>query len=244
MFGLLKDGSEFPVEIGLNPIKTQEGTSRLIAVIDVSEKVRASERMTRAQESTLLGAEVARSNADLEQFVYVASHDLQEPLRAVIGYCQLLKHRYSERLDEEASTFLHHIVDGGERMQALVAGLLEYSRIGTRGRPLNSLDAGQAVHTGVQKLDAAIQESGARVDCGPLPVVKADEAQLALLFQNFLGNAIKFHGLSAPEINISAQNNGQEWMFSVRDNGIGFDPKHAQRIFIIFQRLHALTTLS
>ncbi len=199
---------------------------------DITERKRAQETMARQAE------ELASSNKDLEQFAYVASHDLQEPLRAVAGFCQLLEQRYGERLDEQAREFIHHAVEGAERMKELIGGLLEYSRIGTRGALPETVDATQAVESALANLQVAIQETGAVVHYGKLPAVTADRSQMIRLFQNLIGNAIKYRGALPPEIQIAAIRNGGEWIFSVQDKGIGFDVKHAPRIFLIFQRLH------
>jgi len=209
-------------------------------ILSLDRLLRNHEQIVTIQEQRVRTAmsDLAHSNADLEQFAYVASHDLQEPLRAVTGYCQLLSQRYGDQLDREAQGFIHHIVEGGSRMQALIEGLLEYSRVGSRGRRPDAIDAGQAIAVALENLRTAIQETGAVVDCEPLPRVVADREQLIRLFQNLIGNALKYRGESVPKIHVSAEDNGREWVFSIRDNGIGFDPKHAKRIFMIFQRLH------
>jgi PAS domain S-box-containing protein len=209
-------------------------------ILSLDRLLRNHEQIVTDQEQRVRTAmaDLAHSNADLEQFAYVASHDLQEPLRAVTGYCQLLLQRYGERLDGEAQGFIHHIVEGGSRMQALIEGLLEYSRVGSRGKRPDKIDTHQALAAALENLRMAIQETGAVVDCEPLPWIVADREQLIRLFQNLVSNALKYRGGTTPTIHISAKDNGREWVFSVRDNGIGFDPKHAKRIFMIFQRLH------
>ncbi|MBI4183223.1 MAG: HAMP domain-containing protein [Proteobacteria bacterium] len=182
--------------------------------------------------------ELARSNAELEQFAYVASHDLQEPLRAVASYTQLLERRYEGQLDERAQKYLRHAGEGARRMQALIEALLAYSRVTTRGADFQPVDCGEAVEAALRNLEAAIEESGAKVERGPLPTVAGDREQLIRVFQNLIGNAIKFRGERTPEIRVSAERVGDDWRFAVSDNGIGFDPQFADRIFIIFQRLH------
>jgi signal transduction histidine kinase len=192
----------------------------------------------RTAELAATNKELARSNADLEQFAYVASHDLQEPLRMVASYTQLLAKRYRGRFDRDADEFIGYAVNGAHRMHALINDLLAYSRVGTRGKvpaPTNSADA---LETALRNLRAAIEESDGRVTHDPLPVVRADETQLCQVFQNLVGNALKFHGPEPPRVHVSAQRDSGNWRFSVRDNGIGIDPESAQRIFVVFQRLH------
>jgi signal transduction histidine kinase/CHASE3 domain sensor protein len=184
-------------------------------------------------------AELQRSNGELQQFAYVASHDLQEPLRMVSSYIQLLQRRYQGQLDAKADTFIGFAVDGVARMQRLINDLLAYSRVGTHGAPLVPADCGEVMAGVIAALGAPIAETGARVTYGELPTVLADATQLGQLFQNLIGNALKFCTGVTPEITISAERAGGEWLFRVRDNGIGIDPAYAERIFIIFQRLHS-----
>jgi len=183
-------------------------------------------------------AELERSNAELERFAYVASHDLQEPLRMVASYTQLLEKRYKDKLDADANEFINYAVDGAKRMQQLINDLLTYSRVGTRGKPLEPTDCGAVFNAAVANLDAAIRDNGAEVTCDTLPAVMADEGQLVQLFQNLIDNGIKFRGEGSPCIHISAEQNGNQWVFSVQDNGIGIDPQYFERLFIVFQRLH------
>ena len=182
---------------------------------------------------------LARSNEDLEQFAYVASHDLQEPLRMVASYVQLLARRYEGELDADANDFIHFAVDGAVRMRRLINDLLTYSRVGTQGKELSPTDSGAALAQSVNDLKVTIEESGTLVTHDPLPTVMADLPQLGQLFQNLIGNAIKFRGNEPPRVHISASHNGSGWIFSVRDNGIGIAPEYSERIFIIFQRLHS-----
>jgi signal transduction histidine kinase len=185
--------------------------------------------------------ELARSNQDLEQFAYVASHDLQEPLRMVATYTQLLAERYRGRLDADADKYIHYAVDGALRMQALVQDLLTFSRVGRQGTDLQSTDCNAVVETAVENLRAAVDESGARVTHDLLPTVMADGSQLLQAFQNLIGNALKFRGSDPPAIHVSTSKKGREWVFSVADNGIGIAPEHAEIIFVIFKRLHTRT---
>jgi signal transduction histidine kinase/DNA-binding XRE family transcriptional regulator len=183
-------------------------------------------------------ADLTRSNRDLEQFAYIASHDLQEPLRAVAGFTTLLQQRYQDKLDEKADSYIGFVVDGVSRMQALIHGLLEYSRVNTRGGVPEPVRADQALKEAVANLQTAIERSGATVTATPLPMVRADLAQLTHLFQNLIENGIKFRSDRPPEIEVSARHQDGTWLFWVRDNGIGLDPQYADRIFMIFQRLH------
>ena len=183
--------------------------------------------------------ELARSNRDLEQFAYVASHDLQEPLRMVATYTQLLAERYQGKLDANADKYIHYAVDGALRMQTLVQDLLLFSRVGRQGTDLKLTDCNLVVEAARKNLDAAIRESGAQICCRRLPTVMADGSQLLQLFQNLIGNAIKFRGAEPPMIQVTAQKQAREWLFSVTDNGIGIAPEHAEIVFVIFKRLHA-----
>jgi signal transduction histidine kinase len=182
--------------------------------------------------------ELARSNRDLEQFAYVASHDLQEPLRMVAAYTQLLAERYQGKLDENADKYIHYAVDGALRMQRLVQDLLAFSRIGRSGAERRKVDCNSVLATALQNLQAAIGESGARVEAGQLPWLLADASQLLQLFQNLVANAIKFRGAEPPLICINAEKSGREWKFSFADNGIGIASEHAELVFVIFKRLH------
>jgi PAS domain S-box-containing protein len=183
--------------------------------------------------------ELARSNEELQQFAYVASHDLQEPLRMVASYTQLLARRYQGKLDADADEFIHFAVDGVNRMQRLIQDLLTYSRVGTRGHEFKPLDSGQSLNKALANLKTLVDETGATlVIQGKLPQVMADETQLTQLFQNLVGNALKFRGQTPPRVLVEAELQGAEWRFTVEDNGIGIEPQYFERIFVIFQRLH------
>ncbi len=200
--------------------------------LDIAERQQAEEALT------LRSEELARSNRDLEQFAYVATHDLQEPLRMVSSYLQLLERRYKGKLDSDADTFIGYAVEGASRMKHLIDDLLAYSRVSTRGREPVPTDCNVVLDHVLANLQIAIQDSQASVTREPLPTVQGDSVQLEQLFQNLVANAIKFHGDQPPEVRIAAKREGREWVFSVRDNGIGIDPKYFERIFVIFQRLH------
>ena len=182
--------------------------------------------------------ELVRSNAELEQFAYVASHDLQEPLRMVASFTQLLARRYRGKLDADADEFIGFAVDGATRMQRLLNDLLAYSRVGTRRKPFAAIDCNSVLSDVLANLKPAIEESGAVITHEPLPFVRGDEVQLIQLFQNLIGNAVKFHGQEPPQVHISAKLQDGDWGFAVRDNGIGIAPEQQERIFLIFQRLH------
>jgi light-regulated signal transduction histidine kinase (bacteriophytochrome) len=184
---------------------------------------------------------LARSNQDLEQFAYVASHDLQEPLRMVATFTQLLAERYRGKLDADADKYIHYAVDGALRMQKLVQDLLAFSRVGRQGEARVSIDCNAALKAGLVNLEAAIHESGAVVEHAQLPVVIADGFQLVQVFQNLIGNAIKFRSSEPPLIRVSAQLQGKEWLFSVADNGIGIAAEQTENVFVIFRRLHTHT---
>jgi PAS domain S-box-containing protein len=232
LFGLRKDGSQVPVEIGLNPVTTSEGTFVVASIIDITERKQMEEEMKQYAE------ELARSNTELEQFAYVTSHDLQEPLRMVISYCGLLQRRYKGRLDQDADEFIEFAVDGANRMRALVQDLLSYGQVGSNGHKQTSIDCSEALERALVSLQSAITENNARVTHGPLPTVIANPTEIEQLFQNLVGNAIKFHGDDPPEVKVHARQEDGTWQLSVRDNGIGIEPQYADKIFEVFQRLH------
>jgi PAS domain S-box-containing protein len=237
LMGLRKNGTEFPVEVGLNPLPGKEGGLVLASIIDITERKRDS------AELAARAAELARSNGELQQFAYVASHDLQEPLRMVASYLELLAKRYQGRLDERADKFIAYAVDGATRMQALIDDLLVYSRVSARGTPLVPTNCNEVFRQAVANLGPRIAESGAAVTSDDLPTVEADPVQLLQLFQNLVGNAVKFCE-GRPVVHVAAERRGGEWRFGVRDNGIGIAPEHSERIFQIFQRLHTRTAYS
>ncbi len=233
LYGLRKDGREVQVEVGLGPMRLDGETYVIAAIADISARKAAEAALRKSAE------QLKRSNAELEQFAYVASHDLQEPLRSIAGPLQLLQKRYAGKLDGTADTFIDHAVTGATRMQQLIDDLLTYSRAGRSEKPFAPVDCNDLLVQVTRALSAAIGESGARVSWEKLPVIKGDRTQLYQLFQNLIGNAIKFRGERVPEIRIAAvAENAGGWRFTVEDNGIGIPSQHLERIFRIFQRLH------
>jgi PAS domain S-box-containing protein len=199
---------------------------------DITERKRADAALQQAHE------ELKRSNAELEQFAYVASHDLQEPLRMVASYTQLLARRYDARLDGDAREFMAYVVDGATRMKQLIEDLLAYSRVGTKGRDFRPVACEEALRRALFNLRSAVEEAGAVVTNDPLPTLSADEVQLVQLFQNLVGNALKFRSASVPRIHVAVTESPGEFVFEIRDNGIGIEPQYFERIFMVFQQLH------
>ena len=237
-----KDGKRVDVSVTISPIKDASGNIIGASNIgrDITERKRAEEQLAaQALELSRKAEELARSNADLEQFAYVASHDLQEPLRMVTAYTQLLSERYSGKIDETANKFIGYAQDGAVRMQVLIQDLLAFSRVGRKEDARTAVDCNAVIEEVRQVLAPAVQESGAAITCSNLPMVLADRSQMVQLFQNLIGNAIKFRGAKPPVISVRAERQDQNWRFSVTDNGIGIDPEYGENIFVIFQRLHA-----
>ncbi|HVM33368.1 MAG TPA: PAS domain S-box protein [bacterium] len=221
-----KDGSRFWAESVLTALRDEGGTLKGFAKItrDISEKKKLDE--------------LARSNKELEQFAYVASHDLQEPLRMVASFVQLLAMEYKGKLDETADQYIQEAVGGVKRMQALILDLLAYSRLDSGGRPGGRVDCAEALGQALSNLEMSLSESGAKVSRGALPVIRGDFQQITQLFQNLIANAVKFKSAAPPEIRVEAVKKEGEWLFSVRDNGIGLEARYAEQIFEIFKRLH------
>jgi PAS domain S-box-containing protein len=230
--GRRKDRTEFPIELMLSPLGGAEGILVTAAIRNISVRKTAEAHLLQKMK------ELNRSNEELGQFAYIASHDLQEPLRMVASYTQLLSRRYKGRLDSDADEFIAFAVDGATRMQRLIQDLLAYSRVGTKGKELLKTSSEAALKTALSNLRGAVEESGAQVTHDPLPSVLADEMQLIQLFQNLVGNAIKYQNSGIPRIHIGATNGGSQYQFSVRDNGLGIDPQYFEKIFGMFQRLH------
>ncbi|AKB83500.1 Phytochrome, two-component sensor histidine kinase [Methanosarcina barkeri 3] len=233
-----KDGTIFPGEMSSALFHDKNGTVKIAVIIrDITERKKAEETLKLKLE------ELQRSNDELEQFAYVSSHDLQEPLRMISSYLQLLQRRYQGKLDEKADKYIYFAVDGASRMQVLISDLLEFSRVTTRAREPEPTDSELILNQVLSSLYLYIKQNKATVTCDPLPQVTVDNTQLAQIFQNLIANGIKFHGEEAPKIHISAkkisvENKVGEWLFSVQDNGIGIDPKYSEKIFEVFKRLH------
>ncbi len=227
---LKRSKKELEIKVAERTEELRDTNARL--EVELDERRQAEYRLARYAE------ELKRSNAELEQFAYVASHDLQEPLRMVASFTQLLAKRYRGKLDQDADDFIGFAVDGANRMQTLINDLLAFSRVATRGNPFEPTDCNIVLGQALTNLAAALEESKAVVTHDLLPTVPADRGQLMQLFQNLVGNAIKFQGPERPRIHISAKLRDSEWIFAVRDNGIGIPTEHQGRIFTIFQRLH------
>jgi PAS domain S-box-containing protein len=239
-----------PVQVSLSPVRSEGMDYAVIVIMDLTEQKKFEKILRnhkeileetvekRTDELKQLAEELKRSNEDLMQFASAASHDLQEPLRGIEGFVKLLEKRYKGKLDEKADEFIDYVVDDVKRMQMLIKDLLEYSRVSTKGKVFRPANCSVVLEQALRNLRSAIEESSAKVTYDLLPTVMGDEAQLISLFQNLIGNAIKFRSLEPLKIHVSARREGGEWIFSVRDNGIGIDPKQAERIFVIFQRLH------
>ena len=250
LYGVRKNGTEFPLEIGLNPVETDAGLFVLGAIEDISERKRLEaaqrqlndelERRVKERTAALAHSNDAleKSNIELQQFAYIASHDLQAPLRGIIGFSQLLHQRYQGRLDTEADVLFTRITNSVTRMQTLINDLLAYARIESRSRPFEPCKLNEIFDDAMNLMDSSIHDSHAQITRDNLPVVPGDRPQLVQLLQNLIGNAIKYHGEQPPRVHLAATRSNQEWDIAVRDNGIGIDRKHHERIFEIFRRLH------
>jgi chemotaxis family two-component system sensor kinase Cph1 len=229
-----KDGSFYWVDTTIVPALGVDGKPRQYVAIraDITQRKRGEAEILKQQ------SELAGSNSDLEQFAYAASHDLQEPLRAVGGCVSLLQARYHDKLDERAQEYMRHAVEGTTRMQTLIDNLLSFSRVGTRNKEFGAVSSQLAMENALKNLSVSIQEKHAQVKHDPLPIVLGDLSQLSLVFQNLIGNALKFCNTETPYIQIGAEKRESEWEISVSDNGIGIEPQYFERIFVIFHRLH------
>jgi PAS domain S-box-containing protein len=244
--GLRKDSTEFPIEIMLSPLESADGILVTAAIRNISLRKKSEEDNAelelRVQERTrqlaVANQVLERSNIELQQFAYVASHDLQSPLRSICGFVQLLKMEYEGKLDEQAADWIRRTVLATEQMQDLIRGVLAYSRVDSRSRPFMPTPFLDVFNDVVALLEPSIHDAGGQVTCSELPVVMGDRSQFVQLMQNLIGNGLKYHGDKSPHVQVSAKRNGDEWTFSVRDNGIGIDPKYYERIFEIFKRLH------
>ena len=238
-----KDGRSIDVEFVSNVYPVDGKNVIQCNVRDITERKRVEVDLRdkleqKIQELAKKTGDLIRSNAELEQFAYVASHDLQEPLRIVTSYAQHLEKRYKGKLDPEADEFIGFIVDGTIRMEKLIKSLLAFSRVGTRGKPFERLETEAVLKVALQNLRLALEDNKGRVTHDHLPAIVADESQIVQLFQNLIGNGIKFHGVDSPIVHISARREEKGWTFSFKDNGIGIDPQHYSKLFCIFQRLN------
>ena len=231
--GLRRDGTEFPVEIGLNPVQTEDDTLVLAAIVDLTERQRAADAALQRTNEAL-----ERSNIELQRFTYVASHDLQTPMRNVASFVELLQATYTDQLDAQANDWIGRIVQSVKQLQTLVRDLLEYSQVDAQAHPFTPVPGREVFDAAVTLLESSIRESGAQVSCGELPVLTGDRSQLVQLLINLIGNSLKYRGTEVPQIRIEADRLDGEWRIMVRDNGIGIDPRYHDRIFEIFERLH------
>jgi light-regulated signal transduction histidine kinase (bacteriophytochrome) len=216
---------------------------RVRILADLEEVERSRRRLEeQARELQVKARDLERSNAELEQFAYVASHDLQEPLRKVASFCQLLQRRYEGQLDERADQYIEFAVDGAKRMQSLITDLLAFSRVGRSGTEMVEVELATVVDTALANLTRRVEDTDARIDVGPLPTIEGEPVLLTAVFQNLVGNALKFHGEEPPVVRVRAERTGSEWTISCEDEGIGIDAQYADRIFAIFQRLHPKET--
>ncbi|MCU7492610.1 MAG: PAS domain S-box protein [Ignavibacteria bacterium] len=229
-----KDGSYYWVDTTIVPLTNREGKlSKYLAIrFDITAQKRIEEELVKA----LL--DVEQSNSELEQFAYIASHDLQEPLRMIGSYSQLLTRRYEGKLDAKADQYINYITEGVQRMQTLIKDLLHYSRTATSKEDMQTVDLNIVMTEVLTDLKVAIETSHADIKVSPLPPLKANHTQVRQLFQNLIGNAIKFRGDESPVIEVSAQEESEVWQFSIKDNGIGIDPEYSEKIFMLFQRLN------
>lgn len=225
LYGLRKDDTEFPVEISLSLVQTEAGLMVLSAIVDISERKRQADALE-------------RNNIELQRFAYVASHDLQTPMRSIASFVGLLRSTYADKLDAQANDWIRRTAESIKHLQTLVRDLLEYSHVDSQAHPFRPVQVRKIFDSAVSLLDASIQESRAEISCGELPVVMGDQSQLVQLMLNLIGNGLKYRGADPPRVHVSAERKGTEWTFAVRDNGIGIAPKHHERIFEIFKRLH------
>jgi len=261
--GRRKDGSEFPIEIMLSPLESAEGILVTAAIRNISLRKRSEEHSAklenqtaalqkvrdelemrvgeRTKELAVANQVLERSNLELKQFAYIASHDLQSPLRSISGFVQLLKLEYENTLDEQAHDWIRRTVQSIAQMQTLIRDLLSYSRVDARSRPFAQIQFVDIVNDSMALLDSSIHDSGGEVTFGRLPAIMGDRSQLVQLIQNLISNGLTYRGDHPPHIHVAAERDGKEWIFSVRDNGIGIDTKHHEQIFEIFKRLHDQT---
>jgi light-regulated signal transduction histidine kinase (bacteriophytochrome) len=260
LLGRRKDGSQFPIEIMLSPLESAEGILVTAAIRNITVRKESEEHSAkleneavssqrkrdelelrvgeRTKELAFAVQVLERSNLELKQFAYVASHDLQSPLRSISGFVQLLKMEYDGKLDEQAQDWIRRTIQSITQMQTLIRDLLSYSKVDARSRPFAQTPFLDIVNDAKALLDSSIHDSGGQVTVGELPAIMCDRSQMVQLIQNLIGNGLTYHGDLPPHIHVSAERSGKEWTFSVHDNGIGIDPNHYEQIFEIFKRLH------
>ncbi len=228
--------SSVPVKLATSPFSLDGSVSVCMIISDLTERKKAEADLQQTFD------ELTRSNEDLEEFAYIASHDLQEPLRNISTCLQILEKDYKSKLDSDADQLIQYALDAVPRMKALMSDLLSYSRINRKGAPFVQTDCEKVLEKTLLNLGPSIEETKAKVTHDPLPKLSVDPTQMMQVFQNLISNAIKFRGDNAPRVHISSTNAGEDWVFSVKDNGIGIEPRYLEKIFALFQRLHTKTS--